>query len=288
MEHVNSGASGNGYRDVFKALAMLMLLAFAASAMPLAAAHAQSQSSVTVSSVDQNGNLITGYYVVLYDSNGNVVTTGFTTANFTTDAGSTYGLQADSYGNCTFSSWSGVGSQNPMSFTATSGAQSFTAQYNCTDSGSGGGSGGGSGSSGGGWTSPGESGNGAGTITIYDHRVPQSDWASCFATNCTNPQASCDTACTGPGASMWVVLYDSSGNVVATGFSDESGLVFSGLSTSATYYLYPSDCDNCHGSTHDVLFDQWATGSTTRPLEVVANGSYYDAWYTCTNGCGGG
>ncbi len=86
---------------------------------------------------------------------------------------------------------------------------------------------------------------------------------------------------------MWVVLYDGSGNEVATGFSNENGLVFSGLSPSATYYVYPSDCDQCHGSTHDVLFSQWATGSTTRPLAVVANGGYVDAWYTCTNGCGG-
>jgi len=88
---------------------------------------------------------------------------------------------------------------------------------------------------------------------------------------------------------MWVVLYNSTGGVVATGFSNEGGLTFSGLNPSATYYVYPADCDLCHGSTHDVLFAYWGDNSTsTRPLAVMANGTYVDAWYDCTNGCTGG
>jgi hypothetical protein len=86
---------------------------------------------------------------------------------------------------------------------------------------------------------------------------------------------------------MWVTLYDSAGNAVGSGFADESGLTFTGLNPSGTYYLYPSDCDLCHGSTHDVLFDHWGTGGNTRPLPVTANGTAVDAWYICTNGCGG-
>jgi len=87
---------------------------------------------------------------------------------------------------------------------------------------------------------------------------------------------------------MWVVLYNSTGGVVATGFSNEDGLTFSGLNPSSTYYIYPADCDLCHGSTHDVLFAYWGDNSTsTRPLAVMANGAYVDAWYTCTNGCSG-
>ena len=164
-----------------------------------------------------------------------------------------------------------------MPFTMSGTTMAFTAQFNCGASGNGAG----------GWTTPGETGHGAGTITIYDHRTPAGYWADCYALTCANPQALCDTSCTGPGAAMWVVLYNSAGTVVATGFADENGLTFSGLNPSATYYLYPSDCDLCHDSTHDVLFNNWANGSTTRPLAVVANGSYYDAWYICTNGCSG-
>lgn len=254
--------------DVF---VMFVLLAFAVAIIPLSAAHAQTQPSVTVNSTDMNSNPITGYYVVLSGSGGNQAATGFTPTNFSVIAGASYSVQADSYGNCTFNHWSGGVKNNPMSFTATSGTTSFTAAYNCNSTGSGGG---------GGSATTGESGAGLGTITIYDHRAPQSDWASCFATVCN--------AGTGPGAAMWVTLYDSSGSVVATGFSNENGLTFSGLNPSATYYLYPADCDQCHTSTHDVLFNNWGTGSdNTRPLAVVANGSFVDAWYICTNGCGG-
>lgn len=230
-------------------------------------------SSVTVSSTDLSSNPISGYYVALVDSSGNVVKSGFTAATFATTAGVAYGLQADGYGSCAFSHWSNGATSDPMSFSAATGSMSFTAVYNCGGSTSGGGGGtGGGGSSG-------ETGAGPGTITIYDHRVPQSDWAPCFATVCS--------AGTGPGASMWVTLYDSSGNVVGTGFADENGHTFTGLNPSATYYLYPADCDSCHTSTHDVLFNHWGDGSTTRPLAVVASGSFYDAWYICTNTCGG-
>ena len=235
-----------------------------------------SGSSVTVNSVDSNNNPISGYYVGLLDSSGNTLSSGFTTVTFTTTSGTAYQVQASGYGTCAFTKWSDGIVNNPRAFTATTTAMTFTAVYNC------GGSGGGSGGGGS------EGGAGPGTITIYDHRIPASYWADCFATTCTNPLASCDTSCTGPGASMWVVLYDSAGNVVGSGFADENGHTFTGLSPTATYYLYPSDCDLCHSSTHDVLFNNWGSGSTTRPLPVVANGGYYDAWYTCTNGCGGG
>jgi hypothetical protein len=117
-------------------------------------------------------------------------------------------------------------------------------------------------------------------ITVYADRVPASYWAPCFATTCALG--------TGPGAAMWVVLYSSSGSVVQTGFANENGYTFTGLNPGATYYVYPSDCDNCHGSTHDVLFSYWGDNisSTTRPLAVIV-GTSVDAWYICTNGCSG-
>jgi hypothetical protein len=171
-----------------------------------------------------------------------------------------YSLQVYAYGSCTFSHWSDGAVSDPMTFTATGAALSFTAVYNCV----------------------GAAIENNGTITIYDHRTPQSDWAPCFALVCNLG--------TGPGAAMYVTLYGANGTVVGTGFSNENGLTFTGLNPSATYYLYPADCDLCHGSTHDVLFSHWGDGNnstTTRPLPVTANGTSVNAWYICTNGCGG-
>jgi hypothetical protein len=59
-----------------------------------------------------------------------LVATCFTPATFTLDVGQSYVVQADSYGNCTFSRWSDEVTLNPRPFTATSGPLSFTAIYN--------------------------------------------------------------------------------------------------------------------------------------------------------------
>ncbi len=114
-------------------------------------------------------------------------------------------------------------------------------------------------------------------VTVYAHRIPAAYWAPCFATTCS--------AGTGPGTSMYFILYDASGSVVQTGFADEGGHAFTGLAPGTTYYLYPEDCDLCHGSNHDVVFRQWGDGTATKPLPVVP-GETTDAWYSCTNGCG--
>lgn len=217
-------------------------------------------SSVGVKSISQNGTAISGYYTVLYDSSGSVLATGFTPATFTTTAGQVYSVRVENYGSCVFANWTNGATSDPMTFTATSAAQTFTAVYNC---------GGTIGSSNG--------------ITVTANRIPASYWAPCFATTCSLG--------TGPGASMYFTLYDSSGKVVATGFADEHGHTFTGLNASATYYVYPADCDSCHGSTHDVLFQYWgnSTGyeiNSTRPLAVKV-GETVNAWYSCTNGCGG-
>jgi hypothetical protein len=226
-------------------------------------------STVSVNSVDQTGKGISGYYVILKDTSTGVTKTGFTDATFSTTSGQAYTLQADNYGSCTFNNWASGSTSNPLGFTATSSTQTLTAVYNCGGSGS----------------SP----NG---ITIYDHRIPANYWAPCFATTCTNPLASCNTACTGPGASMYFVLYDSSNNVVATGFANENGHIITGLTPGATYYIVPANCDLCHGSTHDVLFQYFGTAqgtqtSTTQRMAVTV-GDTVNAWYSCTNGCGGG
>ena len=214
-------------------------------------------SQVTVTSEDTNGSAINGYYTVLFDSGGNTISTGFTQVSFTTTSGNSYSVQVDDYGSCSFAHWSDGVTSNPRTFVASSSPISFAAVYNCVANSNG--------------------------ITVTANRIPASYWAPCFATVCSRG--------TGPGASMFFTLYDSSGNVVATGFADENGYTFTGLNPSATYYVYPADCDSCHGSTHDVLFQYWATVSgtainSTRPLQVKV-GETVNAWYSCTNGCGG-
>jgi hypothetical protein len=229
-------------------------------------------ASVTVKATDTNNNVLTGYFVQILNPSGNVVATGYTPQTFSNlVAGASYSVQVDGYQSCSFAHWSNGATSDPMTFTATTSA-TFTALLKCN-------------------TGGGETGNGPGTITIYDHRIPAGYWADCFALTCSNPlDPSCGDSCTGAGASMWVVLYNAAGTVVASGFADENGLVFYNLTAGATYYIYSSDCDLCHGSTHDVLFHNWGPGTGTndiRPLPVIANGTYVDAWYTCTNGCSG-
>jgi hypothetical protein len=117
-----------------------------------------------------------------------------------------------------------------------------------------------------------------GGITVYAHRIPASYWDPCFATTCS--------AGSGPGTTMYFELQDAAGNTIQSGYADENGYTFTGLTPGVTYYVYPDDCAGCHGSTHDVVFDHWGDGSTVRPL-ATSVGSSLDAWYSCTNGCSG-
>jgi hypothetical protein len=267
-QKVGSRENGSGSSRLLDVLVIFPLLALTVMAVaPFQAAHAQPPSSgVTVNAVNQFGEAIPGdFYTVSQAVNygpfmphvEDVVATGVTSSMFSAAAGHEYSLQVYTYGSCTFSHWSDGALSDPRTFAATGAALSFTAAYNCV----------------------GAVMENNGMITIYDHRTPQSNWAPCFSLVCNLG--------TGPGASMYVTLYDSNGTVAGTGFSNENGLTFTRLNPSATYYIYPSDCDLCHGSTHDVLFSHWGDGNTTRPLAVTANNTVLDAWYICTNTCGG-
>jgi len=343
------------FRPLRIVLVIILLSLSAAVVLPLNVTHAQTASQLTVMSQDTKGAAITGYFAILYDSSHSVVASGFTPETFSTTPGQVYSLEAESFGSCVVTNWSNGASSDPMSFTATIGASSVSAVYNCGTStastinistvNSAGGQISGyyiallqngaqiekcfsscSFSVSGGqtyqvaassfgseifnhWqndksagletvnvpttsttisltavyggtatTTTNRTSTGSAGITIYASRIPASYWAPCFATTCS--------AGTGPGASMYVILYDSSMNVVQTGFANENGYTFTGLTAGATYYVYPSDCDLCHGSTHDVLFQYWGDNSSVRPMAATV-GESLDAWYSCTNGCTG-
>ncbi len=90
--------------------------------------------SVTVESVNQDGQTITGYWTVLRTSSGTTVSTGYTTKTFTdVKAGTTYELELDSYTVCTFEYWQGTTNSGLLTFTATDGPQTFVGVYDCTN-----------------------------------------------------------------------------------------------------------------------------------------------------------
>jgi hypothetical protein len=223
-------------------------------------------SQLTIATQDLNSTSLAGFYTSLTQS-GTLVASGFTTHTFTLNNEQTYTVSVDGYGSCVFNHWADTGSNSPSRNVLISSNTKYTAVMACA----------------------GDVG-GPGTITVSAHRIPASYWAPCFATTCTNSLAACDTSCTGPGAQMYFVLYNSAGSVVATAFADENGYVFTGLTPGATYSIYASNCDMCHGSTHSVVFNNWnnVASDTSDPLTVMANGTSVAAWYTCTNSCSGG
>ncbi len=193
------------------------------------------------------------YHILFFASNMSVISNGSTPANYTTTVGATYAVDAENYGNCTFSNWPVTDTNAPVSFTPSSADQTLTAVFDCNS-------------------------RGPTWITVGAHTIPAGYWAGCFATVWV--------AGTGPGASMFFALSYSNGTLVSSGFSDENGFTFAGLTPGTTYILQSVDCDNCHGSAHDVLFSRSGDGNSTNPIELVA-GSAVDAWFNCTNGCGG-
>ncbi len=242
----------------------------AAGASPpsnIASATTQASSGTSVLTVDSQlsgGGSLSGFYTVLYQ-NGAAVASGFTPAQFTLNNGQPYAVEVQGYGNYYFQYWSGTNSVNtpaPVSISSSTTLTAVLCSGPCSDAS----------------TAP----SPAGGITVYANRIPASYWAPCFATVCS--------AGTGPGASMYFVLEDASGNVLQSGFANEWGLTFTGLTPGVTYYVIAENCNLCHGSTHDVVFNYWTGGtlgttqSTADPI-AVTSGSVVEAWYSCTNGC---
>jgi hypothetical protein len=88
--------------------------------------------SLTVESVNQDGQAITGYWTVLRIPGTGQVGTGYTPRTYTgLTPGSTYTIELDSFGSCTFSHWQDTSSTtDPRSFVA-SGAQTFIGVFDC-------------------------------------------------------------------------------------------------------------------------------------------------------------
>ncbi|MHB1868910.1 MAG: hypothetical protein ACYCPP_08190 [Nitrososphaerales archaeon] len=219
-------------------------------------------STINISTVNSAGSQISGYYIALLQ-NGAQIEKCFSTCSFSVNGGQTYQVAASSFGSEIFNHWQNDKSTGleTINVPTASTTISLTAVYGGSST-----------------TTTNRTSTGSAGITIYASRIPASYWAPCFATTCS--------AGTGPGASMYFILYDSSMNVVQTGFANENGYTFTGLTAGATYYVYPSDCDLCHGSTHDVLFQYWGDNSSVRPMAATV-GASLDAWYSCTNGCTG-
>jgi hypothetical protein len=89
---------------------------------------------VTVQSVNQLGESISGYYTQLDSLSYVKIDSGYTTYTYGSSdftAGDGYYVYADGYGDCTFTQWSTGSTAMPLEITA-SGGQTLTAEYNCT------------------------------------------------------------------------------------------------------------------------------------------------------------
>lgn len=221
-------------------------------------------SSLTVGSRWANGTAISGMYAVLYQG-GTQVASGYTPVQFTLTDGQPYQVEVEGYGSAYFQYWGDTNWVNALRNVTLSSPASFDAVFckgACSD----------------GSTAPPPSDG----VTVYADRIPASYWSPCFATVCS--------AGTGPGASMYVVIEDSAGNVLHSAYADEWGVTFTGLTPGVTYYVLATNCNMCHGSVHDVVFNYWTGGTlgssqyASNPLAVKAGG-VVEAWYSCTNSC---
>ena len=222
-----------------------------------------SGASLTVYSDAVNGSSMSGFYAELL-LNGATVESGFTPISFNLTSGLTYQVEVQSGGSYHFQYWQENGWVNsPLTVNGTTATvTAVMCNGPCSDAS----------------TAP----SPADGVTVYASRIPAPYWANCFAVTCS--------AGAGPGASMYVVLENSTGAVLQSGFTDEWGLTFTGLTPGATYYVYAEDCSLCHGSNHSVTFNYWFGGTvgtlndTTNPLPVMP-GAVVEAWYSCTNSC---
>ncbi|MDG6996406.1 MAG: YncE family protein, partial [Nitrososphaerota archaeon] len=85
-------------------------------------------STLTVQTIDTNGDQIPGYYTVLFES-GQPVTTGFSPMTFVLNNGESYAVQVQNYGNYVFDYWSDNGSTNQTRTISIASDTTLTAVY---------------------------------------------------------------------------------------------------------------------------------------------------------------
>jgi len=87
-------------------------------------------SQLAITSQDNSGNALTGFFSVLNQS-GTVMATGHTPTSFTLNNGQTYTVQVDNYGSCNFAYWADTGSTSFYRTVSISSNTSYTAVINC-------------------------------------------------------------------------------------------------------------------------------------------------------------
>ena len=87
-----------------------------------------SPATVTLESAGSNGALFNGMWMVIRSTNGQILTTGFTTMKFGATSGSTYVITASNYGSLIFSHWSNGSTSSTITVSA-SGALTLVAYY---------------------------------------------------------------------------------------------------------------------------------------------------------------
>jgi hypothetical protein len=208
--------------------------------------------TLTVNAVDQSGNAVNGMWIEVYSgasASGEPLFEGDTPEIFELDAGQYIVAMADFESNI-FQGWQDSDQDRTREATLTT-DETFTAIYSTDGS-----------------SPPLEDPNppptsGPGSIVVFAHRIPNENWGPTF---------------TSANAEMWYVLYNSTGWIVQSGFYDEEGTTITGLNDGETYYVYATDCDECHGDPHDVVFDHWEDSTTANP-KAVATGDSAHAHY---------
>lgn len=208
---------------------------------------------LTVNAIDQAGNEVVGMWIEVYSgmsTSGKPLFTGETPETFELEQGDYIVAVAD-FENYVFQGWDDSSQDRTREVTLTK-DETFTAVYSTT----------------GGSQPPQDPPTpppsaGSGSIVVFAHRIPSQHWGPTF---------------TSAGVGMWYVLYNSTGWLVGSGFYDEEGTTITGLNDGETYYVYATDCDECHGDPHDVVFDHWEDMTTENPRAVTTGDSAH-AYY---------
>jgi hypothetical protein len=208
---------------------------------------AQGTSALTVDSVNTLGNPLTGYYTELHNSGGGVISTGYTPIVYTLNDGVGYKIEADNYGACTFSQWSGDGltgsTQDPAPITITS-ATTLYAVYSGSKCG------------------------------------PQTTTTTASATSATTTSTTSTTTATAtsrppqvtvesvnqngaPITGYWTVLRTSSGSKIASGYTTKT--FTSGMTVGSNYEIELDGYGSC-------TFSHWQGTSNSGDLTFTAAG----------------